>query len=324
MDLAIESRPRTLDGFVGNPIVKEQFAKFFETNTLPHKMLFTGSSGTGKTTLSIIVEEYLKVNATFNLHYIDCGAQKDIATARETVNKLSQPAFGGNSQNVLVVLEEVHNLNKNVQEVFLASLETPKENQYYIATTDQADKALLKTFRSRFMEFHLQPMMQDGIVNELLFPIVKRYDLKVSRSVLYLIAEKCLGNNRLAISTLESVSQLDEDKQITFINSANVEEEATPIYKAVDRLLKYPINDFLRDYQAVMNICTRTGNTPEEVRQYVLAVCTRQLKAPANESVLIRSALLTNALHNTPCYGEQGWGLLGKCFVEFFQNFFEK
>jgi replication-associated recombination protein RarA len=324
MDIAIRKRPTTLDEFVGNSIVKEQFRKFFETNTLPHKLLFTGSSGTGKTTLSVIVMIYLKVNPSFNLHYVDCGAQKDIATARETVKKLAQPAFGGAKENVLVILEEVHNLSKSVQEVFLASLENPKDNQYYIATTDQADKSLLNTFRSRFTEFMLSPLTDEEMVNDLLHPVVLDGNWDVPRSVMYQIASLSNGNNRRALSILESVSILPRDNQEAFLNTfTQSTEEGTPLYKAVDRLIKYPITDFLRDYQATMNIMVHSGKSPEEIRQYLLAVCTKNLKAPNNTQSLVRCAMLTDALHNTHCYGEQGWAVLGKCLVEFFQNFFE-
>lgn len=322
MDYAITERPETLEQFVGSPWIMERIASFFTNGNLPNKILFTGSSGTGKTTLCGIIKNHLKVNETFNLHYVDCGAQKDIATARETVHKVSQQAFGGDSQNVLIVLEEAHKLNKACQETWLATLESLKPNQYVIATTDQPD-AFLNTFRSRFMELHLSTLTKEEIVKSLLMPVVRKYKIKVRVSTLDKIAELCHGNNRTALSMLNTIADLSPDKHDEAL-TPYATAEADSLYKAINILIYGEFFDKYKDYTKVMDIMVKCGKEPEAIRQCILLKCAELLKKPKNISEIMRASMLTQVLSDVVCYGEIGWAVLGKNIFEFFLNFFSE
>lgn len=322
MEYAITERPETLEFFAGNTAVKEQFDSFFKNNNLPHKILITGDSGTGKTTLSKIIQTHLKVNPTFNLHYVDCGAQKDIATARETVNKVSQQAFGGDSQNVLIVLEEAHKLKKDCQETWLATLESLKHNQYVVVTTDQPT-AFLNTFRSRFLEVNLKPLKPSDIVDNILLPVVRKYSIKVRKSTLMKIAEICKGNNRHALSMLTAISSVDPEKHEELLVSYEV-PESDSLNKALNYLLYKSFMNKYKDYRAVMDVFTNCGKEPEAIRQCILLRCASILKNPTNLQDIMRASMLTQLLADTTCYGETGWAVLGKNIFEFFLNFFEE
>lgn len=325
MEFAISERPTTLDMFVGNTTVKEMFNRFFTENTLPHKLLFLGSSGTGKTTMVGIIKNYLNVNEAFNLHIIDCGAQKDIATARETVKMISEPNFGSYDQNVLIILEEVHRLSKQVQEVWLATLENLKENQYVLASTDQPE-TLLKTFRSRFMEVSLKTLTQNEVVSDLLTPVVQKYKFKIRKSTLERIADIADGNNRTALSILTQLSEVDPEQHNAVLDTYTKAKESEPLYKAVDRLMRYAIMDVscFKDYVAVMNIMKSTGLEPEAIRYSIVKQAGNVLKSPENNSMLVRAAFLADAFGGITCYGDLGWATLGVGIYKFFDNFVER
>lgn len=323
MEYAISERPKNLDSFVGNDTVKSMFQNFFMENNLPHSILFTGSSGTGKTTMVSIIKDYLKVNEAFNLHYVDCGAQKDIATARETVKTVYTNNFGGSSQNVMIVLEEVHRLPKQVQEVWLATLESLKPNQYVLASTDQPEM-LIKTFKSRFMEVVLKPLSKELLVSDILIPVVKKYGIKIKRSTLMDVASIADGNNRKALSILTSLSSVEPERHQEVISSFQKEKESQPLYKAVDKLLKYPIYEFYKDYTSVMNVLTSTGLEAEAIRYSIMRQAGNVLKAPSCSAELIRAAFLADVFSNVTCYGELGWASLGLGIYKFFENFYEK
>lgn len=325
MEYAISERPKSLEEFVGNTTVKEMFSKFFSEKNLPHKLLFLGSSGTGKTTMVQIVKNYLNVNETFNLYVVDCGAQKDIATARETVKVVSQPNFGSYDQNVLIILEEVHRLSKQVQEVWLATLENLKENQYVLASTDQPE-SLIKTFRSRFMEVNLKPLTASEIVEGILAPVIRKNSIKIKRSTAHKIAELAEGNNRTALSILTQIAGVDPEKHEEVLNTFSKDKVYEPLYKAIDRLIKYAIIDktLFKDYCAVMNVLKNSGLEPEAIRYSIVKQAGNNLKNPDCSMTLVRSAFLADAFENVTCYGELGWASLGLGIYKFFDNFVER
>lgn len=322
MDYAISERPETLEQFVAEGWVLELVGKWFIDNTLPHKLLLTGSSGTGKTTLCGIIKNHLGVNPSFNLHYVDCGAQKDIATARETVHKVSQSAFGGDSQNVLIILEEAHKLNKACQETWLATLEALKPNQYVIATTDQPE-AFLQTYRSRFTELKLSPLSKESVVENLLMPVVRKYKIRVRKSTLAKIAEISSGNNRTALSLLNTIAELPPEEHDKVL-MVNVEDENESFYKALNILLYDSFFNKYKDYVRVMDILTNCDKEPEAIRQCILLKCASILKKPKDINEIMRASMLTQVLSEVTCYGEIGWAVLGKNIFEFFLNFFEE
>lgn len=320
MEFAISERPCSLDTLAGNKSVKEQFSNFFERGTLPHKLLLTGSSGTGKTTLCGIIQKFLQVNESFNLHYIDCGAQKDVATARETVKIMSQSAVGGSSQNVLFILEEVHRLNKNVQEVYLPSLESLKENQYVIATTDQPE-TLIDTFRSRYMEVKMKPLTVEESYNELLLPIVNKYEIRIKKSTLNKITYMAKGNNRLALSMLTSIAEVPPEMHDEFLYAFDDETVNESFYKAVNIMFSNTELTAYGAYKSVMYVFTQCGKEPEAIRQCLLLKSASILKNPKSESDLLKAACIAQVFDSVTCYGEIGWATLGRGIYEFFQNF---
>lgn len=319
MEYAITERPQTINEFVGNATVKSQFTKFFEENTLPHKLLFTGRSGLGKSTLCQIVKNYLGVDDAFNLQIIDCGAQKDIATARETVKLMARCALGGDSQNMLFILEEVHRLPKPVQETYLASLESLKDNQYVVASTDQPD-LLLETFRSRFMEVALKPLSSDDMYNDLLMPIVKRDSIKVRVSTLKEICTMSMGNNRTALSLLTAISSLDPSEHENALSSMTEAENKSSIYTGVSILLGNTSGIFPY-FIRVRDSFVHSDKEPEAIRQCVLLRCAYVLKNEKDMVMLERASVLSNYFKDITCYGEIGWATLLGAVYNFLSKF---
>lgn len=324
-EFTISERPADLNSIAGNSVVKEQFKRFFANKTLPHKILITGKSGTGKTTLCQIIKSYLKINEDFNLHYIDCGSQKDVATARDTVKIMNQNVIGGSQNNAIFILEEVHRLSKNVQEVYLPSLESISQNKYVIATTDQPEM-LIETFRSRFMMVQLKPLSAQESSEELLLPVVNKYQIRVKKSTLNKITYMADGNNRTALSLLTAISEVPPEKHDDVLNVVDTKSEDVPIYKQLkclftfSRLHSESIYDL---FKQIMQQFLQSGKEAEAVRQCILLKCASIIKNPQSEVEIDRALCLTQLMDNVTCYGEIGWATLGRCIFEFLQTFLE-
>jgi DNA polymerase III gamma/tau subunit len=214
MNFAVDERPTDFSQFVGNESVVRAVSLGLSNKNLPNTILITGNSGCGKTTLCNLIIKGLNVNKDINLHFIDCGVTKDIDSFRKIVEMIKAPVFGGVEENVAFILEECHKLSasKNAQEALLAVLENLPSNKYVIATTTDAS-VLLKTFVSRFVNYHLMPLSNEQMFQNLLLPVIKKHSIKIKKSTVNNIINVCGGNNRKALSILSSIAFLDPDEQ---------------------------------------------------------------------------------------------------------------
>ena len=323
MEWAISERPKRLSEIVGNKECIDSLIKGVTNSNLPHKIIFTGQSGSGKTTTCYALCKELDIDEEMNLHIIDCTVQNNIATARETANSIlnNRPIGGG---KVVYLLEEVHKFadNKACAEAFLYTLENLPEYVYVFCTTDQPKK-LSEAFISRFTEYAIHPLSDEEMINDLLIPLVKKYQIKIKRSTLDKIVECSFRNNRIAVNLLNSLKDIPYEKHLSMLNVSIVEN--APVYQAINYLFKHPdLSDRFNCFKTVMNICKSTNKEPEAIRQCFLIHCDKVIKAPYNNMEMVRGCMLAEAMKEV-CYGPNGaWSQLGVNLYKFLSNFSNK
>lgn len=322
MNFAVDDRPTDFSQFVGNESVVNAIKQGLENKTLPNAILFTGSSGTGKSSVTNLIINALNVNKDINLHFIDCGITKDMESFRAIVNSISAPSFGGTRENVVYILEECHKLSasKNAQESMLYILEHLPSNKYVIATTTDPEK-LITTFRSRFVEYHLKPLTADEMFNGLLLPIIKKHGIKIKKSTVNLIIEASSGNNRKALSILSSVASLSPEEQERVIVS-EAQKDGGNLKDALNNILSLkPTSEFpfIEYIQALKN----TDAEPEQVRQFILSYTANLLPMCQTKDLVDRLCFLYDFLRDKPCYDSHSWGVIYCCIREYIRNFIE-
>ena len=325
MNFAVDERPTDFNQFVGNESIVKSIKRGLEWGSLPHAILITGNSGTGKTTLCNLILNGLNVNKEINLHFIDCCVTKDIDSFIKIVDMIKAPAFGGTDENVAFILEECHKLSasKNAQESLLAILENLPSNKYVIATTTDQN-VLLKTFTSRFVNYHLMPLSDEQMFQGILLPVIKKHGIKIKKNTVNQIINVSGGNSRKALSILSSVAFLDPEEQDKSIIGTE-EKGQENLINIVNQLLDKNASDIsgFFPFADFCNSLKNTGMEAEQVRCGILTYLTNLMPKVTTRCLADKLVFLFEYLYDKPCYGNNGWGIIYCCVRQYLQKFYE-
>lgn len=227
--LATKYRPFSTLEVVGNETTKKDLENRAKSQSYPEVMLFSGESGTGKSTLASIVAATLNCHnpATVNGTVQPCGecaACRDIRSesySRDvTFFDGSQLGKDGIEQikgqvayapmydaNRVVIIDEAQNITKSGLEATLKLLESTRTNTYFILCT-MNEKAIHKAIKSRAQLYRFKPVEPETI-GEYLFSIIEAEDPNeelpetlISEGIMA-IAENSGGSVRQAVANLE-------------------------------------------------------------------------------------------------------------------------
>jgi replication-associated recombination protein RarA len=210
-----------LDEVIGNtPIKKVIFDMAKNSSFAP--ILFEGVRGCGKTTLGYIVATLFGADPS-NVDRVNCFAE-GVDQMRERLDNLNKTSFFGKRK--VLILDEIHGLSKQGQQVFLTPLEELNKDSLIIActtTTEQVNKALL----DRFKRLKVMPLNDDDAIS-LLKLIAQKENIKIPKWKMALLLEKCNGIPRLLLSGLDKIRNIDDDKEAAFLLELNELSEENP------------------------------------------------------------------------------------------------
>ena len=146
-------RPKTLDQVIGQGAAVRILRALLQGEG-PDAFLFTGSSGTGKTTLARIVGKSLAKH-DFDYDELNAAAYGDIERVRGLSTDLAQYPHGGAASWRVKVFNEAHRITKAAQEAFLDLLERLPKRTLMIFTTDQPE-VFTRAFLRRVKVFKLR------------------------------------------------------------------------------------------------------------------------------------------------------------------------
>lgn len=168
--------------------------------TIPHAILFSGTRGTGKTTLARIFASAIGAS-DLDTYEIDAASNRGIDDVRELKEAVHTLPY--ESKFKVYIIDEVHMLTKEAFNALLKTLEEPPGHVIFILATTEEEK-LLDTILSRCQVFRFNSPSR-AVLTTLAIDVAKKEGFKLSPEAADLIALAADGSFRDALGTVQKV-----------------------------------------------------------------------------------------------------------------------
>ncbi len=287
-------RPQKFSDIIGQEHVVKTLQGALESGRVGHAYLFTGSRGTGKTSLARIFAKTLncakrKINEPCNdCHFclaanqgnlldlieIDAASNRGIDEIRNLKDSALVAAPSGGYK--VFIIDEVHMLTKDAFNALLKILEEPPKHVVFILATTEPHK-ILPTVLSRVQRFDFKRLNQNQISGKLKI-VARKEGIKIDDDAVKTIAMSADGALRDAEVSLAKVqSSVGSDK---IIATEDVNEILGLVsYKFYPEFIGYLLNN---DRSSAMDLIQKiyisgtdlenfTGNLVEYIRHVLIA-----------------------------------------------------
>ena len=212
--LAIKLRPKNIDEIIGQEhlVGKDAPIRNFVNNKKIFSMILYGNPGIGKTSIACAIAastniKYRMLNATIN-------NKKDIETVIEEAKMYD---------GIILIMDEIHRLNKDKQDILLPHLETGLITLIGLTTSNPYHK-INPAIRSRCQIFELKPLTLEEVIIGLKKACKsdELKDIKIKKDVIEYIAKLSSGDLRSAYNLLEICYYSTSDRNITMDVVTNI------------------------------------------------------------------------------------------------------
>lgn len=202
-------RPQLWDEVVGQEHIVSVLSQSIANQSFAHAYLFTGSRGTGKTSVARIFAKALGTNPE-DVIEIDAASNRgidDIRALREAVRVLPF-----SSVFKVYIIDEVHMLSKDAFNALLKTLEEPPAHVIFILATTELDK-VPETIMSRCQVFSFRKPTEK-ILTHVVEDIAKREKIKLDADAAALIAFLGDGSFRDTYGILQKVLSATTNRSV--------------------------------------------------------------------------------------------------------------
>lgn len=213
-------RPIDFETVVGQEHIVRTLKNQIKNGKIAHAYLFSGTRGTGKTTVAKIFARTINClnvkdgnpcnecevckssleGNDININEMDAASNRSVEAVRRIGEEIQYPPLKGEKYKVYII-DEAHALTREATQSFLKILEEPPEYVIYIlATTDP--NMLPETILSRCQKYNFKRITIETMV-EYIKTICAKENINIDDEALYYIAEKSDGSMREALSMLD-------------------------------------------------------------------------------------------------------------------------
>ncbi len=238
-------RPGLFEDVKGQEHIVTTLKNQIKANRIGHAYLFTGTRGTGKTTVAKIFAKTVNcerptengpcgecrtckaiaAGASMNVIEIDAASNNGVDNIREIVDEVSySPAEG---KYKVYIIDEVHMLSIGAFNALLKTLEEPPSYVIFILATTEVHKLPI-TILSRCQRYDFKRISIDTITGRMQ-ELIDAEGVQVEEKALRYIAKTADGSMRDALSLLEQCiafhlgSELTYDKVLDVLGAVDTE-----------------------------------------------------------------------------------------------------
>ncbi|MDE7043780.1 MAG: DNA polymerase III subunit gamma/tau [Acetatifactor sp.] len=273
-------RPDTFTDVKGQDHIVTTLKNQLKANRIGHAYLFTGTRGTGKTTVAKIfartvncedpsedgpcgecrICRAIAAGASMNVIEIDAASNNGVDNIREIVDEVSySPAEG---KYKVYIIDEVHMLSIGAFNALLKTLEEPPSYVIFILATTEVHK-LPVTILSRCQRYDFKRISIDTITDRMK-ELIGAEEVQVEEKALRYIAKTADGSMRDALSLLDQCIAFHLGQELTY-------DKVLDVLGAVDtevfsRLLRHVLD---RDVLGCVGLLEEIVMQGRELTQFV-------------------------------------------------------
>ena len=243
-------RSQTFGQLVGQEVIATTLRQAVEQGKISHAYLFSGSRGTGKTSVAKIFAKAMNCpnqkggepcNDCYICEAITNGSLEDVieidAASNNGVDEIRDirdkstyaPSL---APHKVYIIDEVHMLSTGAFNALLKTLEEPTENVVFILATTELHK-IPATILSRVQRFEFKSIKTPAIQDHLK-AVLDKEGIDYEEEAVAIIARRAEGGMRDALSILDQALSLTAGAQLTTATAeeitGSISQEALDLY----------------------------------------------------------------------------------------------
>ena len=215
VSLAVKYRPKCWEDVTEQSVVKDILENQVKTKTVQSAYLFTGPSGTGKTTSARIFANMIN-DGKGNPIEVDAASNSGVDNIRQIIEDAKRKPL--DAEYKIFIVDECHSLSSGAWQALLKTLEEPPKFTIFIFCTTNPEK-IPATILSRVQRYNFQKISNEGVYNRLNTILEKESDeidnlscqLNWEQDALEFISKVSSGGMRDAITLLDKCLSLSHD-----------------------------------------------------------------------------------------------------------------
>lgn len=217
----VKHRPMTLDEFVWrDPSMREKTEEWIKEGTLPH-CLFSGTSGTGKTSLAYLLLKEMKIPSE-DILFIPASRERGVeGLQKKLIAFVNAWAFGPTGIKY-VFFDEADKLSSTAQDMLRTESETYSNSCRFIMTANHRNK-ITPALHSRLQEIQFLALDRDSF-------IMRAADILEKEKVDFEPEDLLLYTDKTYPDLRKCIGLLDQNTTYGKLSAPRVEDEGTKDY----------------------------------------------------------------------------------------------